>query len=217
MNPAALIANAISIDRFQTYLRARDHDAQRAFALYEWNARVCGSLYVPMQILEIALRNAFHRELSVKFGTDWPTLPAFRGINIGLHKKVDQAENQVRSGKRVVTVPRTVAALSFGVWTSMLSTHLEHSIWVPALHRAFPGYTVSTTRLITRGIAAQRFNDIRLFRNRVAHHEPIFSRNLTQDLERLEQTASWFSSDVEAWLAAQSALYRELVNAGPPA
>ena len=216
MNTAALIADAISVDRFQTYLDARAQDATRAFALYEWNARVCASLYVPMQILEVALRNAFHRELSTTFSVDWPTLQSFRGIDLGMHKKIDQAESLVRSGKRTVTVPRTVAALSFGTWTTMLSNHLEHSLWVPALCRAFPNYIVLRGRAITRPIAAQQFNELRRFRNRVAHHEPIFSRALAQELSRLEETAAWFSADVQMWLIAEVSACRSLVNAGAP-
>ena len=50
---------------------------------------------------------------------------------------------------------------------------------MPALHAAFP-HLVGRRRELHR-----KLESLRKLRNRIAHHEPVFARNLTADHERL--------------------------------
>jgi len=45
---------------------------------------------------------------------------------------------------------------------------------------------------------------MRLFRNRIAHHEPIHYRHLMADHERLLTIVGWISADFADWVAARS-------------
>ena len=72
--PAPLIAAleaSLSKDRLQSYLTAAGGEETQALQLYIWNTQLSAALYQPLQGLEITLRNAFHRQLSLTYGNDW--------------------------------------------------------------------------------------------------------------------------------------------------
>lgn len=68
-----------------------------------------------------------------------------------------------------------VAELPFGFWVSLLSRRYDRHLWVPALYKAFPGYRG------TRESLRDNFETMRLFRNRIMHHEPVHHRHLAAD------------------------------------
>ncbi len=72
----------------------------------------------------------------------------------------------------------------------MLSPRYEQPLWNRALRRAFPEFARIKKRKPTRNEIAQRFDYIRVFRNRIAHHEPIFTRALANDYKSLLEAAS---------------------------
>jgi hypothetical protein len=73
------------------------------------------------------------------------------------------------------------------------------TLWRPALRRAFP-HAAS----ISRKNAHTPLNFLRTFRNRIAHHEPIFTRHLEKDYESILEVASWITPHKRAWIEAHS-------------
>ena len=61
---------------------------------------------------------------------------------------------------------KVVAEVMFGFWTYLTSSAHEKTIWVPYLHTAYPFKT-------NRRKIHQTLYELREFRNRVAHHEPL--------------------------------------------
>jgi hypothetical protein len=61
----------ISPERFNTYLIAAGHDPARALRLYMWNAQVGEAFHVPIQAVEVSLRNRVNAALVAVFGPDW--------------------------------------------------------------------------------------------------------------------------------------------------
>ena len=49
-----------------------------------------------------------------------------------------------------------------------------------------------------------RTESLRLFRNRIAHHEPIFGRHLAADHASILLVAGWLEPDVRRWIADHS-------------
>ena len=47
-------------------------------------------------------------------------------------------------------------------------------------------------------------NTLRTLRNRIAHHEPIFARDLARDHERILEVAEWISPATTAWIEHHS-------------
>ncbi|GAU86864.1 hypothetical protein BIWAKO_06812 [Bosea sp. BIWAKO-01] len=45
---------------------------------------------------------------------------------------------------------------------------------------------------------------LRTFRNRIAHHEPIFDRHLAADYTSLLQVANWISAEARDWISHHS-------------
>ena len=71
---------------------------------------------------------------------------------------------------------RVVAELSLGFWVALFARGYEESLWRTALYRCFDP-TPARRQL------HKQLNRLRRFRNRVAHHEPILSRDLQTDYE----------------------------------
>ena len=59
---------------------------------------------------------------------------------------------------------------------------------------------------LTRRQAHGPLNELRILRNRIAHHEPIFMRNLTADHARILEVIGWISPGVRTWIAHHSRL-----------
>jgi len=57
------LEEALSLERFGRYLAWSHGDRHQAIRLYTLNTKVSESLYTPLQMLEVALRNRIHRVL----------------------------------------------------------------------------------------------------------------------------------------------------------
>ena len=204
----AEIEEALSRERLRTYLDAAGGDRERALRLYAWNTDVSGAFYGPLQGLEVTLRNAMSRCLAGLYGLAWWDHPEARLDRGALMRIVDARSKLARSGHRNDT-SRIVATLSFGFWVSLLGpgghiesgqkANYEMTLWRPALRQAFP-YRDTLTRRQAHG----PLNGIRELRNRIAHHEPIFTRDLAGDHARILDIAGWISPAMRVWIGHQS-------------
>ena len=62
---------SISSDRLATYLKAAGFDEDRALRLYLWNASIGEAFHLPIQAVEVGLRNCINFALCAEFGFDW--------------------------------------------------------------------------------------------------------------------------------------------------
>jgi hypothetical protein len=192
---------AMSAERFASYLKATGGDVDAALALYEWNSEVAGEFFKLLQHFEIVLRNAAHRELVALFRrADWWAAPGLRLTDSMLDMIAKACDEAGR--RRVAPIPGdVVAALSFGFWAGLFgagrSQNYEMSLWRPALHRALPGYAGPRADL------HQKLELLRLFRNRIAHHEPIYRRHLLADHKTIFRLTGWISPDYAGWVRGQ--------------
>ena len=61
----------LSHERLSTYLAAADRDREMAVRLHIRNTAVSAAFYGPLQVLEVALRNAMNRRLGEVYGRAW--------------------------------------------------------------------------------------------------------------------------------------------------
>ena len=206
---------AFSPERMGTYLRAAREDRKQAVRLYTWNTAMCAAFYGPLQALEIAMRNAMHRELAACYGEEWYDKPA-AGLDRGARERIANARMAAQRARRTVTPPRVVATLPFGFWVALLSAggrieragpkaDYEKTLWRPALRNAFPHRAP-----LTRRQAHEPLDVLRALRNRIAHHEPVFARPLREDHDRILEVTGWISVDVRAWIQWHSRVPRLL-------
>ena len=199
---------ALSRERLHTYFDAAQGDREKALRLHAWNTAVSGALYGPLQGLEVILRNAMHRRLADVYGAAWYDDPN-AGLDKGAVDRVASARSELARAGGADDAPRMVAALSFGFWVSLtgpggrLSTGIkanyEMTLWRPALRGAFPHRGT-----LTRKQAHGPLNGLRVLRNRIAHHEPIFARDLAADHQRILDVAGWISPETAAWIGHHS-------------
>lgn len=194
------LETALSADRFGTYVAAVGGDRHRAIALYEWNAAVSATFYLPLQAVEVALRNACRRELTALFGERWYAHAPLIERDRGSAQAIEAAGERLRRCKLPLDVPHLVAELPFGFWTNLVGHRFDRLVWVPGLYKAFPRFRRVTGTALSRTAVARRFDYLRNFRNRIAHHEPIFRRSLAADYASLLEVADWMYPTVRAWI-----------------
>ncbi|KPH77061.1 hypothetical protein [Bosea vaviloviae] len=220
-DPGALVKNAFSYtdavidaletslspERMATYVGRADGDRERAVRLYTWNTAVSAAFYGPLQGLEVALRNGVNRELAVRYGADWYDNPG-AGLDTGTLARISAARADLRRDGYPDDPPHMVAALSFGFWVALLGpggrlpgfgkANYDMTIWRAGVFRAFAHARLS------RKAAHAPLDYLRTFRNRIAHHEPIFDRHLAADYASLLQVAGWISAETRAWIMHHS-------------
>lgn len=108
------LETSLSPERMATYVGHAGENREKAFRLYSWNTAVSAAFYGPLQGLEVALRNAMHRELAARYGADWYDNPA-AGLDAGTASRISAARADLRRDGYPDDPPHMVAALSFGV------------------------------------------------------------------------------------------------------
>ena len=204
----AALSASLSPERLATYLRATQGDMDHALALHVRNAALGSAFFGPLQALEVALRNAMHRELSAAYGALWWAAP---GVALDWRADKTLADTQAELNRhRKSGVADVVGALSFGFWVALLTrggptspnstrtADYEVALWRPALRKAFPHARLN------RKSAHQTLDELRKLRNRIAHHEPIFQRNLSSDWTAIETVLGWICPVTRDWVVHHS-------------
>jgi hypothetical protein len=194
----SVLRASVSQDRLEPYLAACAGDQAAAARLYAWNIQASAAFHAPLGCLEVACRNAMHHQLSVLFGReDW-----WDAAELRLHHTAQRIANDAKRDlvrrRGFITPARMVAELPFGFWVSLLGsgTDYENRLWRPALHRAFPGYQGR------RAVLHLELDACRLLRNRIAHHSPIYRRDLRADHARILRLLGYVSWDYAGWARA---------------
>lgn len=162
-------------------------------ANYFWNIALSESLYPSLQAVEVAMRNSIDATLAAAFGTDrWWNTPRILLQN-QLNEIVNIETKYWQRHQTAISAGRVVAQLNFGYWTTILSRPYDSRIWryrqYLRLAEAFPHSGGALLHDVH-----QRFNEIRLLRNRVMHYEPIFDRpSLAQEHMRIHEALRWIS------------------------
>ena len=198
---------SLSSERMATYITRTGGNRENAARLYTWNVAASAAFYGPLQGLEIALRNAIHREMTIEFGGNWYDNPRC-GLDGRTLATINSAKTDLIRSGYAVDPPHMVAALTFGFWVALLGSggrlsngakaNYEMTLWRPALYRAF-----CYTKVSRKG-AHLPLDYLRTLRNRIAHHEPIFNRHLARDYASILTTAAAICPDTANWIAHHS-------------
>lgn len=230
----------VGAPRFGPYLAAANGDHRGALDFYVWNLTLSAAFHGPLAILEVAVRNALHRELTALFGANWPTDPSFIAaaqkiltavyppspgarratVNSDLLGPLAKLQTKLTTelrrkagtpvrprAKLVPTTDDIVAALDFGYWTSLLNRDVEPVLYAAGLYKAFPNAPRAPGKTPARGTIAGKLNDVRKFRNRVMHHEPLFNRiSVRNDLRSIIDICRWTDICAGDWIEHHSGL-----------
>lgn len=152
------IKSILSRDRFSTYYTLAGANDIKAIKLYNRNILVSQRFYCILHVLEVCLRNKIDCLFQQRFGQNW-----LRNTDVLLTptQKIVLAD-ALRSCQEEALIPQ----LQFGFWTSFFGRSFEE-IGRHHLRSLF------NADKITRSYVALSLKEMRSFRNRIAHHEPI--------------------------------------------
>nr|WP_281919646.1 hypothetical protein [Nocardia sputorum] len=198
----AAICDVLSEPRSRTYITAVGGDKAKAMALYGWNARIAAAFMLPSHFAEVATRNAASEALTAIYGPQWPwnttfaqSLPSPAAPTYNPKRDLLAVRSQHR------TTGKVVAELKFAFWQSMFTARHDVRVWDPHILTLFPNALGLTPRQLRSRIYTD-LEVIRKLRNRIAHHEPIFARNLNDDLMRILELIELRSTPTIDWVLA---------------
>ena len=203
------LETSLSPERMATYAQAAGGDREKALRLYTWNTAISAAFYGPLQGLEVALRNTMHRQLRAVYSADWYDNPAC-GLDAGALDRVNAAKRKLSKSGYAIDPPHVIAEMPFGFWVSLLGKggrgrapntrrkNYDMTLWRKALYKAFPHSRKS--RVETHS----PFDYLRTFRNRIAHHEPVFNRHLEADFRSILEVSGWICPKTADWIRHHS-------------
>jgi len=144
-------------------------------ARYLWNIKLCESFYIPLQNLEVCLRNRIDCAVTDFTGNSfW-----FQDPNLMRKEETKNVSKVIRRLKKeksfgyIPSEGKIIAELNFGFWSTMFFQYYDESLFRRCLSNIFvnmPKY------LKLRKYVYNRLDSLRKFRNRVFHHEPIWKQ-----------------------------------------
>jgi Abi-like protein len=188
------IENILHTERIDAYRQDKAAPVV-TLARYMLNMALSESLYPALQFAEIALRNAVHRELTVRCGTDsWYDCSHAR-LTTWQQEKVAEAKVTLSRNRKPLTPGRIVAELTFGFWTGFFNnSHARTGIGSYLSKNAFP-YAPASEKYQAK--LDKRWLEIRDLRNRVFHHERILHwKDLDARHQDILEIIAWMSPEL---------------------
>ncbi len=181
------LENIFSKSRLSAY-KKDSADDKTALARYLYNIELCKSLYAPLNVFEISLRNTIDKSLCTFAGnSDWyDTLP----FDSSSKNKIFEAKKKICKKGKALTHDRIVAEFTLGFWTSIITTRYSQA--------AFQSYIIKNNLkkcpASSKNIKnlQQIFEKMRILRNSVSHYERILHwKDLPQQHNQLLECIKW--------------------------
>jgi hypothetical protein len=187
-----ILISALSRPRLSSYKAffGQPSDAE-LLGLYAWNEEVSAALFRMISLIEIVLRNQFHRTLSANYGIagsssskDW-----YRHLLLTSEskKKVEKILFRRANGQLIPRTPfptpdDVVSKVTFGFWPHLLDVAQDAAgqqvKWGKLLPSVFPGHRYPLEaywkKQAHQDALFARLDLCNELRNRIAHHEPIW-------------------------------------------
>lgn len=207
----------ISAPRFARFIDDESGHVDRAARLYAWNIELSGAFWGPIAFLEVVVRNAVHDSLRAGRQDDW-----WNAAEVHLMRRerraIDEAAATVRRrGIEHPSADDVVAATSFGFWVGLTDAgtprdarfSYETTLWQPRMVDAFPGLGRVRRKQLHR-----RLDEVRRFRNRLAHHEPIVRAPLGRIRDDVLEIAGFVHPEAEQFIRGAHRIDEVLARKG---
>lgn len=197
------IQDRLSPERFAPYV-AEMGDLKGALLLYEWNMAASAAFFETICILEVVLRNRFHECLQGKHVASGKPGEWYHDVTVFDQKGQDDIANarQRSIRKTPIEIPgKVIAELQFGFWRFAVAKRYQATLW-PTLRFAFLHHP--SAPFAPRADVDIAMASVNKLRNRIAHHERIFDRNLPGDHTTTLELLEWICPDSREWAASLS-------------
>jgi hypothetical protein len=166
----SLINRLISKKRLTNY---------KDIAEYEQNLIFSKKAYIPLSVLEVALRNAIDNLLSEKISIDWYKHDNF--LTKDSKVKISQAVELLKLKKEQISKDKIIAELSFGFWVNLFKKPYEKKLRISDLKKIFPNLPPKKTK----------------FTNRIFHHERVLNKdNYNLIFNEIDEILNYFDKEV---------------------
>jgi len=228
INEITRVLSLPRLNSYKTYFNLENYN--QCFNLYLWNNEVSTSFFRLISIFEVAFRNVLHRELSYQyhncenkkkdvFNNDWYTYLSKEGMlaseTISILRKTTHIKKKTKYGNKYkykyelkarAPLPGTViAAQSISFWFKLIETTKDKIDWAVILPKIFKN---SLLQEISVNDVLLILDKIVNFRNRIAHHEPLWKisgarcikdsiGHLIQLHELIYETLGWISVEIK--------------------
>jgi len=193
------VKNSLSAARIGTY-EAVTINLEEALKLYQWNAEVSGSLLPTLHICEVTIRNAISYVLESVYGNRWAWEQVFISSLPNPQFGYNARKDLESARRRASSIGKVIPELKFVFWQKMFTSRHDVRLWNTYLDSIFPNLDTTKTIQERREIIYNDIEKIRTLRNRIAHHEPIFTRNLSNDYQKILSLVGYSCSITAKWL-----------------
>lgn len=189
-----------SASRVARYKTARGGNESKAQHDYQDNLLLAEALMPMLNTVEVALRNGIHEQLSRASGRpDWWETWIGNSQFTWQNKEIAKAKAKLQKRKEPATPDKIVAELTFGFWSSLFNSQFNLILWKD-LRLVFPSCPKKHRQ---RHNISTALSQIRDFRNRIFHHEPLLWLNPDVGFQHKVgiTTISWLDPQLAQWLA----------------
>lgn len=175
-----LLGVGLSAPRLATYRLRPDESRATVAGRYLWNAALAEALLPGLHFLEVGIRNQLDRAITDIAGTGW-----LEDSNVVIDERsrqhVAEVRKRIEDDGAVASHDRLVAGIDFGFWSALFKRQYEVGptrppeqvcLWPQIARVVIPS---GPARLRVRWALDDRVGGIRILRNRVGHHEPIWN------------------------------------------
>ncbi|MFN0190240.1 MAG: Abi family protein [Bacteroidia bacterium] len=222
-----------SAARVNRYLLATGNSTSKAVKLYKENLKLSQAFHPILGIFEVVLRNRLNDILTSHFtDPDWiinqkngfmsdPSLrftykrTGHQKINDFLKREINKAEKRLQKTRTPITSGKIIAEQSLGFWTDLFEVH--H-------YRLLKGKPIQIFHSLQAGHGRKEVNEeldnVRRFRNRINHNEPIcFNGNVVDFNEALKvhksivKLLTWIDPEIIKLIASLDKVEKTIENA----
>ncbi|MHB2000164.1 MAG: hypothetical protein ACYCSI_08260 [Solirubrobacteraceae bacterium] len=175
--------------------------------MYRWNSAITAAFWEPIGHLEVALRNTLANRLQERHhrlerSGSWLDDPVGE-LSGRARQDIAGARDRVRQKGKRASDGQTISELSFGFWRFLITKKLTR-LW-PDLASGFPHAPDRRRETIEAPLAR-----LHVFRNRLAHHQRVWSHAPEERYQDLLALASFIDPALPAWIEATSKVHSTL-------
>jgi hypothetical protein len=232
----AAVYKTLSQQRIEAYATPADRDEIDRVARYLWNMALAGALQGSFHVFEVTLRNAIYDASVRLIDTSKLRMPDVQcwldayGSNLLYPQEaadVQRVKTYLSPDPRRRTPGHLIAKLGLGFWVQLTSRVYSElradgpKLWPRGLSLAFPFRWPPGSKKVVpshtdREMVFDRLHRIREMRNRIAHHEPVWDRDVGATYGTLLETLGWMSPKMVAAVAALDAFPAVLAGGVEP-
>lgn len=232
------VQDLISNPRLITYSRSLGIEAEDLLAAYAWHLNVVSNFYPLVQLIEVALRNAINNQ-AVLFYTKkawFDQIPSNQETNdYGTSRETemvgkfrDNIKSAKKKAKKILkekgldvepNIDQIIAQTDFSTWEYILDKGFydggdSNFLWPHKFYKVFkkpPIYDGNNPMFHQRDMIRRRIEEIRNFRNRLSHNEPIWRASevngasevfdyLERKYQNIIELAYWISPQLKLFI-----------------